>query len=314
MSFAAVSQSATLRSDTELTLRTGIAEGARFLSSAGLENGRLDAEVLLSHALGVDKTALYMNIDAPLHPQDEGRYRDMLSRRVQREPVAYITGRKEFWSLDFLVTPDVLIPRPETELLVEIAVGRLKVCDGKSPVKILDLGTGTGAIAVALAKELPDARIAAVDISSAALAVARQNSESHGVADRISFLSGDLFQSVRGQFDLIVSNPPYVRREELSALPPEIREWEPVGALDGGIDGLDFYRRIIAESRQHLRSGGSIILEIGADMGGAVAELVTRAACYAAAVVYQDYAARDRVIAATKTPQLMSTVKGLARG
>jgi release factor glutamine methyltransferase len=279
---------------------------------AGIESARLDAEVLLGHALGMEKTALYSNLDAPLCRQDERRYRDLLLRRERREPVAYITGRKAFWSLDFLVTPDVLIPRPETELLLGIALARSRLCACRLQPKILDLGTGSGAIAVSLARELPEARITAVDISPAALAVACRNSERHGLAKRISFLTGDLFEVVAGQFDLIVSNPPYIRRDDLSALPPDIREWEPVGALDGGVDGLDFYRRIIAEAHQYLVTGGHIILEIGADMGVSVAELFTHAGCYASFCVYEDYAGKDRVVAATKTPY--STAKGSARG
>ena len=292
------------------TLRSVISDGTALLRRAGVQNPHLDAEVLLSHALAMDKTELYLNLDAPLHLQGE-RYRDMLSRRARREPVAYITGLKEFWSLDFLVTPDVLIPRPETELLVEIALERSKLCD-ESELAILDLGTGSGAIAVSLAKELPGGRITAVDVSPAALAIARLNSEGHGVEDKIRFSGGNLFDLVDSQFDLIVSNPPYVRQGELAMLPPEIREWEPITALDGGIDGLDYYRRIVTEAQRHLVSKGQIILEIGADMGGAVAELFTRAGCYDVPSVYQDYAGRNRVIAAAKTPP--SSAKGFDRG
>jgi release factor glutamine methyltransferase len=314
ISFTAASQDARLCLENRPTLRDAITQGARFLSAAGIEGARLDAEVLLGHALRADKTALYSKLGVPLSRQGERRYQDMLLRRERREPVAYITGRKDFWSLDFLVTRDVLIPRPETELLVEIALARSKVCAGRLQPKILDLGTGSGAIAVSLARELPDARMTAVDVSPAALAVAYWNSERHGLAKRIAFLAGDLFDMVAGPFDLIVSNPPYVRRDDLSALQPDIREWEPMGALDGGIDGLDFYRRIIAEAHQYLVTGGHIILEIGADMALSVAELFTRAGCYAALCVCRDYAGKERIVAATKAPLSCSTAKGSARG
>jgi release factor glutamine methyltransferase len=311
---AVISPRATVQPEGRPTFGGAITEGARLLAAAGLDSARLDAEVLLSHALGIDKTELYLAIDAPLNLDGQRRYRDLLLRRERREPVAYITGRKEFWSLDFIVTPDVLIPRPETELLVEVALERSKACAERSQLKILDLGTGSGAIAVSLARELPEARLTSVDISPAALAVACRNGERQHVANRISFGRGDLFEVVCGTFDLIVANPPYVRRAELARLPPEIREWEPVGALDGGVDGLDFYRRIIAEAHRYLVTGGHLILEIGADMGAAVTELFTRAGCYESSCVYQDYAGKDRIIAATKTPSSNPAAKGSARG
>ena len=282
------------------SFRDVLLEGARCLRVAGVESARLDAEVLLSQLLGIDKAELFLNLDAALKSEDETRFRELLLRRARQEPVAYITGRKEFWSLDFVVTPDVLIPRPETELVVEVALEHARRCSGRSQLQILDLGTGSGAIAISLAKELPQAKMAAVDVSAPALRVAQRNSERHGVANRIHFLGGDLFEYVDGEFDLIVSNPPYVRRGELSSLPAEIREWEPLTALDGGIDGLDCYRRITAEAHQHLVPGGGIILEIAADRGKAVADLLSRAGCRTTSLLYQDYAGRDRVIAATK--------------
>ena len=282
------------------TRRCTVLEGVQFLSAAGVENARLDAEVLLRQLLGIDKAELYLNLDAAVNSEDQTRFRGLLLRRARQEPVAYITGRKEFWSLDFVVTPDVLIPRPETELVVEVALEHAKRCSRKSQLQILDLGTGSGAIAISLAKELPEARMTAVDVSAAALHVARRNSERHGVANRIHFLGGNLFEYVLGEFDLVVSNPPYVRRGELSTLPPAIREWEPLTALDGGIDGLDCYRRIIAEAHRCLAPGGGMILEIAADRGKAVADLFSGAGGYTPSLLYQDYARRDRVIAAKK--------------
>src|SRR6266705_2720631 len=164
-------------------LRQALLEGARRLKFAGIEGARLDAEVLLRHALGMEKSEFYLNLDA-------------LLRRAQREPVAYITGRKEFWSRDFLVTSDVLIPRPETERLVEVALERSKLCAGRAQLEILDLGTGSSAVAISLGKELPEARITAVDVSIAALEVARRNSERHGVASRIRLSAGKLFEQI----------------------------------------------------------------------------------------------------------------------
>ena len=299
--------------ENPLSIRGALLWGAHVLLQAGLENSRLDAEVLLRHVLDLAKEQLYMNGDGPISAGQEGKFRELLLRRSRREPVAYITGRKEFWSLDFFVSSAVLIPRPETELLVELVlqyVGRLA---GGRPVRVLDIGTGSGAISVCLARELPVAQIVALDISPVALDVARVNAERHGVADRIRFLTGDLF-SVLETFDLIVSNPPYIRSGELPWLAPEIREWEPVIALDGGPDGFDTYGRIIAEAHQYLATGGSLVLEIGADMAPDLVDLFSRAGRYGPASVYQDYAGKDRVIAAVKLSTSDAAPTSINRG
>ena len=282
------------------TIRAVMMEGAQLLLAAGIQSARLDAEVLLRHVLDMEKTELYLGVEAALNIEEERRFRELLHRRAKREPVATITGRKEFWSLDFLVNSDVLVPRPETERLVEIALKQLRPSAAKTPMQILDLGTGSGAIAVCLARERLDAEICAVDISLSALEVARINAERHGVSKRVHFLHGDLFEPIETEktFHLIVSNPPYIRSGEMAVLAPEIREWEPVAALDGGVDGLDFYRRIIGVAHRYLAPGGSIVLEIGADMGGAIAELLTRSGCYEGVSIHQDYAGSDRVVAA----------------
>ena len=284
------------------SLNDVLLEGTRRLRVAGIESARLDAEVLLSELLGIGKAELYLNLNVALTLADETRFRELLLRRERQEPVAYITGRKEFWSLDFVVTPDVLIPRPETELVVQGGLEHAKRCGGRSQLQILDLGTGSGVIAISLAKELPHERITAVDVSAVALRVARRNSERYSVANRIHFLGGDWFEYVGGEFDLIVSNPPYVRRGELSSLTAEIRDWEPLMALDGGADGLDCYRRIIPAAHRLLVPEGAIILEIGADMGEAVADLLSRVGGYTPCLLHQDYAGRDRVVAARKLP------------
>jgi release factor glutamine methyltransferase len=284
------------------TLRSALLRGMEFLREAGIDSAEIDAEVLLRQVLGIEKTQLYSALDEPLSAGHRLRFQETLKRRMRREPVAYITGRKEFWSLDFVVNSEVLIPRPETELLAEVALDRLKKAASGAP-NILDLGTGSGNIAVCLAKERLEANIVAVDIASSALEVARINSRRHGVSERIDLIHGDLFAALGGEkklFDLIVSNPPYIRTGEFSLLAPEISQWEPVTALAGGRDGIEYYRRIIGEAREYLAPGSSIVLEIGADMAPVVTELFARSGCYGPASVYQDYAGKDRVISATK--------------
>ena len=296
------------------TLRLTIIAGGRLLSAAGVESPRLDSEVLLRHALGIDQAEFYLRLDESIAPDVERRFWELLRRRARREPVAYITGRKEFWSLDFAVTPDVLIPRPETEVLVETALERAQSMI-KSPLKIIDIGTGSGAIAVALANELPHAQMTGVDISKAALRVARTNAERHGVADRIRFVQGDLWAPVAGEpegFDLIVTNPPYIRSGDLAGLALEIREWEPISALDGGEDGLDYYRRIASDCGRYLAAAGQILLEIGDGMGEAVRRIFIRAG-YEMPMIIRDYAGKERVLAIRKITGPQS-VKGSGRG
>jgi release factor glutamine methyltransferase len=303
--------------ESPLPMRRALLWAAQLLRQAGLDNSQLDAEVLLRHVLDMEKEQLYMNGDAAISAGKEAKFRELLQRRSRREPVAHITGHKEFWSLDFVVTPAVLIPRPETELLVEVALQFVRRLASISSVKVLDIGTGSGVISVCLAKEQREIKIVAVDISPVALDTARVNAGRHGVADRIRFLPGDLFAPVKAApqtFDLIVSNPPYIRSGELSMLAPEIREWEPMIALDGGADGIDTYRRMIKEAHEYLVPGGSIVLEIGAEMASTVAELFSRSGCYRPASVYQDYAGKDRVIAAIKLLPSDRSPKSANRG
>ena len=327
------------------SVRDAVAAGAKLLRDAGIDSARLDAEVLLRHVLEVEKAEFYLGFDMGLDETAEREFHKLLSRRAGREPVAYITGHKEFWSLDFVVTPAALIPRPETELLVELALARatrvapphaslspifggegkgerardsrsdaFAYLDCRPPPKILDLGTGSGAIAVSLAKELPQARIGAVDISAGAIEVARLNARRHGIEDRVEFFCGDLFEAVadeREGFDLIVANPPYIRCGDLAGLAPEIRQWEPIMALNGGADGLLYYRRIVAEAGDYLKGGGSILIELGDAMGDAVARLFAAAGGFETAQVYRDYAGKERVIAAAK---ISAAGKGSDRG
>lgn len=285
-----------------LTSGRALLHGIRVLREAGIKSAQTDAEVLLRHILKIERAELYSHLDAPLGAERERQFHGLLLRRARREPVAYITGQKEFWSMDFLVTPDVLIPRPETELLVEIALASVRTVPRPCSTKILDLGTGSGAIAVCLARDCAKAEIVAVDISSPALEVARLNSVRHGVANRVRFLRGNLFAAIapKEKFALIVSNPPYVRRADLPALAPDVCEWEPMIALDGGADGLDFYRRILKRAGRHLAAGGRIVLEIGAGTGASVAELFAATSSYGPASVYRDYGGLERVIVATR--------------
>lgn len=286
-----------------VTVRQALREGAEFLSRMGAESARLDAELLLGMALGCPREKLCLNHEMALGFPVKDLYCSLLERRARREPLSYIVGRREFWSLEFYVAPEVLVPRPETEMLVEVTLGLAKELNKNHPIKILDLGTGSGAVAVSLAKELGDVEIWATDLSARCLEVARSNALRHGVEEKIHFLQGDLFDPVKGQlnfFDMVVSNPPYVRRRELKNLPPEVREWEPKAALDGGEDGLDFYRRIMAEGHLYLVDGGFVVLEIGADMGEEVCRLSAKAVGYSARSVRQDYAGKDRIVITQK--------------
>ena len=283
-------------------LRDELLRAAARLSAGGIDNPRLDAEVLLAHGLNISREQLVMGGDLAMSPVAAQGIETLLLRRLAREPVAYITGRQEFWSLDFAVTPDVLIPRPDTERLVEVALLCTAKFSAGKPLRIVDLCTGSGAVAVSLARELPSAQIYLTDISPAALAVARRNAEAYQVAAQMQFFTGDLFHALvprpEAGFDLIVSNPPYVRRAQILTLAPEVSRWEPRAALDGGVDGLDFYRRIAAGAADYLTDQGTLALEIGADMASEVWAICAETGRYREIEVFQDYAGRDRVILA----------------
>jgi release factor glutamine methyltransferase len=306
-------QTEELTAGTQRTVRRVLMDGTQFLRDAGIESARLDAEVLLGHALDKERADIYLGMESTLNDSDEKIFRESLTRRAKGEPVAYITGHKEFWSLDFVVTPDVLIPRPETELVVELTLK--EAITTKAALKILDIGTGSGVIAIALAKELPAAEIWAVDVSAAALNIAEVNARRHGVAERVKFLDGDLFDPITElghRFDVIVSNPPYILSKEIANLGREVRDWEPKMALDGGPDGLDCYRQIIGGAHTYLAPEGRVLLEIGEDQGTAVAGLFVPAGRFGAATIFQDYAGKDRVIGASKIARLDS--KSFSRG
>lgn len=272
------------------------------LARAGVESARLDAELLMAEAASLSREALIAGA-ASLDAAALARFERMVERRAAREPLAYIVGHREFFSLEFEVCPGVLVPRPETETLVECA---LEYLAGRPGATVLDLGTGSGAIAAALAKSAPGARIVATDISKVALEVAARNARRHGCAGDILLLEGDCFAPLAAAwdgtpFDLVVSNPPYIGAAEFAKLAPEVREFEPREALAGGGDGLEFYRGIAAGLSPWLRRGGAVMLEVGAGQAQAV-ESILRAAGLTPAGMARDLAGVDRVVKARGVP------------
>ncbi len=268
---------------------------ADYFKRHGLENGRSAAEILLAHCLHCERIDLYLRYDQPLNGDELGGFKTLIQRRIQREPDAYITGQREFWSLSFHVTPAVLIPRPETECLVEAALRRYPTNDA---IEVLELGTGSGAISVALAHERPSWHIQCSDISAEALEVARQNSHRLLSTDRIDFFKGSWFEPFGDQkcfFDLIISNPPYIPSKDLAGLDPEVRQFEPAEALDGGADGLICLSQIINTAPDYLKPEGILILEIGHDQRLAVEALGYRRSAYQSVKVEKDYSGLDRV-------------------
>ena len=248
-----------------------------FFADKGIDTPRLDAELLLAHALGVQRIVLYTSFDKPLRPEERQVFREYVKRRAQREPVAYILGEREFYGRSLRVAPGVLIPRPETEHLVDRALSWLREQELKAP-EILDIGTGTGAIAVSLAAEVPEARLVATDISETALSFARANAEQHGVSDRTELIRGANFEPVaQRRFHLIVSNPPYVETHTQAELQAEVAVHEPAEALFAGADGLDVLRVVSREAPAHLYPGGLLAMEVGAGQAADVCEMLQRA-------------------------------------
>ncbi|HBO42495.1 MAG TPA: peptide chain release factor N(5)-glutamine methyltransferase [Planctomycetaceae bacterium] len=272
-----------------------------YFAKRGADSPRLDAEILLAEALGCRRIDLYARFDDVPDDTRRARFREMVCRRAEHAPVAYLVGHREFYSLSFRVTPDVLIPRPETELLVVAALDRLKARgNGEEPASVCDVGTGSGAIAVTLAKHLPSARLTAVDLSAAALAVARENARSHGVADRIEFVESDLFAALppEARFDLIVSNPPYVSESEWADLSPEVRDHEPRIALVAGPRGTEIIERLLAEAAARLKPGGYLIVEISPMIHEAVCSLVESSGTFASPETIKDLARLPRIVCA----------------
>jgi release factor glutamine methyltransferase len=272
---------------------------AEFLTKKGNESARLEAQILLAHVMNCPRIELVARSNDEPTEGERNRFKELIRRRVEGWPVAYLVGRREFYLLSFEVTPAVLIPRPDTETLVLEALNRLK---GQTAPAILDLGTGSGCIAVSLAHQCASATVTAVDVSPDALEVARRNATQHGVAERVTFLGGDLFAPLPAgaTFDLIVSNPPYITPGELAELAPEVRDHEPRVALDGGPDGLAFYRRIAADAGRFLKPGGQLLVEVGWTQEPVVRTIFEERPEFAVRPSVKDRAGRFRVVAATR--------------
>jgi release factor glutamine methyltransferase len=269
-----------------------------YLAERGFENARLETELLLADALGLSRIELYLDFERQLSEPELKRYKARFKRRLEREPVQYITGSAAFMLSDFEVTPDVLIPRPETEALTEVALELLAEVGGDEPL-VADVGTGSGVIAVTLAQKVPEARVHASDSSSGALDVAGRNAERMEVAGRITFHEGRLLEPLReagleGRLALLVSNPPYIPSGDLAGLPEEVRGFEPRSALDGGEDGLDCLRALAQDGPGFLRDGGAIALEVGFGQADSVAGLLGERA--GSVEIRKDYAGRDRIV------------------
>lgn len=275
-----------------------------YFNRHGIEQARPCAEVLLAHVLGRQRIELYLHYDQPLTPLELQAYRNAIKRRAAREPTQYITRKQEFWSLEFEVDPSVLIPRPETELIVELAIEWI----ANRPVRVLDLGVGSGAIAVAVARDCPTACIVAVDISSQALQVARRNAMRHEVANRVLFLAGDLFSALPDKkplFDLILTNPPYIAENEFANLAPEVGKFEPRIALrGGGRDGLHTIRRILAAAPRYLKAGGCLLLEMGQGQASIVQDELRHSLDFDKVRMLRDYSGIPRVLHACRTEQV----------
>lgn len=267
------------------------------LKACGIESHRLDAEVLLADTLEIDRIQLYVQHDRPLTPPEIDAYRRAIARRARKEPVAYITGKREFYSIELLVDRRCLIPRPETEILVEAALAEIaRRFDGKPEIRVADIGTGSGAIAISVAKHEPRARVTAVDIDRQALEIAAENVRRTGMSGRVHLEQGELLSPLGDEpFDAILSNPPYIPEEEWRRLSPDVRDYEPRHALVGGKDGLALIRRLIQEAWSKLSPGGFLALEVGA--GQADEALAFARACeYAGGRIIKDLAGHDRVL------------------
>jgi release factor glutamine methyltransferase len=278
---------------------------AEYLAKKQIESSRLAAEILLAHQLKTTRLSLYLEFERPLKEEEVKGYRALILRRVSREPVPYITGHQEFWSMDLMVNPSVLIPRPETEVLVEQAIRLIQ--NQKIPLKesyqILEIGTGSGAITLALAKKLTQARFWATDISGTALETARANSRQLDLEERIEFREGDLWEPVEKEqigFDLIVSNPPYVTSEQYAALAPEIKDYEPEIALNGRQDGRYYLEKIAARASEFLNPDGWLLLEMDPAQTGPIMDLLQANGCFEQVERIKDYSGRPRVVMARK--------------
>ena len=276
-----------------------------YFTGKGVDSPRLSAEWLLCYVLGIKRIELYTQFNKVVGQEQLSQLHELVKRAGTHVPIAYLTGKKEFYSLEFEITKDCLIPRPETELLVERAIEFLRTRNGEQ--FICDLCTGSGCVAVAIARNFADCRIVATDISDAVLAIAEKNIAKHGLMNRIKLLQGDSFEPViaglgPAKFDLIVCNPPYVSEPEYEKLAPNVKDFEPKSALAAGRDGLDIIKKIIADADRHLKPAGTLMLEIGNEQGNAVRNLLETAGHFGAVKIEKDYSNLDRLaVAATKS-------------
>ena len=275
-----------------------------YFTGKGVDSPRLSAEWLLCYVIGIKRIELYTQFNKVVGQEQLSQLHELVKRAGTHEPIAYLTGKKEFYSLEFEITKDCLIPRPETELLVECAIEFLRTRNSEQ--FICDLCTGSGCVAIAIARNFADCRIVATDISDAALAIAEKNVAKHGLMNRIKLLQGDLFEPViaglgPARFDLIVCNPPYVSEPDYEKLAPNVKDFEPKSALTAGQDGLDIIKKIIADANQHLKPTGTLMLEIGNEQGNAVCNLLETSGYFGTVKIEKDYSNLDRVaIAVTK--------------
>ena len=271
---------------------------ADYLTNKSVTSGRLDAEHLLAHVLGVNRLQLYLEFERPLAREELDAFRPLLRRRAAREPLQYVIGHQPFRELVLMVTPEVLIPRPETEQLVDVILNWLSVENIQQPT-VLDIGTGTGAIALSLAAEA-EARVTATDVSVAALGIARSNRLAAGLVERVELLDGSLFEPVEpgASFQVIVSNPPYIAEVDEETLEPEVRDWEPRQALFSGADGLDVIRGLVSGAQRYLRPNGLLAMEVGSGQARTVASLLETSGDYAAVRIEQDHAGLERFVLA----------------
>jgi release factor glutamine methyltransferase len=278
-----------------MTVHDILNESTKVLETAEISSARLDAEVLLAFYLGCDRLEFLKNPEMILNETQLIEFRVLIARRLRWEPVAYITGRKEFWTFSLEINKDVLIPRPDTEIIVEEA---LDICRKiySAETKILDIGTGSGAIALALAKDISNAKMTATDISTAALVLAKKNARSLSLDNKINFLQGDLFEPIEDCFDIIVCNPPYIAENEYKTLPPGVKDYEPEIALLAGKKGTEFYEKLIYQAADYLQKNGWLLLEIGAKQEKAVRGLMEETGFYDSIAMRRDYAGLPRVV------------------
>lgn len=287
------------------TVRRLLEWTAGFFARKDVDPARLSAELLLAHVLKVPRIKLYTDYERALSEKDLAGFRDLVRRASEQEPIAYLTGTAHFFNLEFEVTRDVLIPRPDTETVVENVLQLARNQVGFESPRVLDLCTGSGCIAAAIAYHLKTAVITATEISPAAIAVARRNIERLGLAGRVIAQEGDLFEPLSRMvdaqpFNLIVSNPPYIPTAQIETLDRSVRDYEPIRALDGGADGLDFHRRILAEAPARLLPGGRVYLEIAFDQGPPAQQLATGVEAFEDVRILKDFVGRDRVLTAKR--------------